>query len=137
MGRYDLNSPHLVAAFEQLQQQETAPGSWALGGQDCPSETMSEKRITVIPFLQGKLTRDGKLSEPDIYSILDQWLERHPEVWGRERDIRISRGGITLPGGVQTESVRVTFAHSDDLEGYDSSQDADLYGQFLAEYQSE
>jgi hypothetical protein len=73
---------------------------------------MSEKRITLIPFLHGKVTRDGKLSEPDIDFILKRWLERHPEVRGRERDIRISRGGITLPGGVQTESVRVTITHS-------------------------
>ena len=33
---------------------------------------MPPKRITIIPDLHGKLTRDGKLSEPDIYWILDK-----------------------------------------------------------------
>ena len=40
---------------------------------------MNPKRITIIPFLHGKLTRDGKMSEPDIYWIMEKWLDRHPE----------------------------------------------------------
>ena len=31
MGSYKINNPRLVAAFDQLQRQETAPGRWALG----------------------------------------------------------------------------------------------------------
>lgn len=46
-------------------------------------------RIVVIPFLHGKVTADGKLSEPDIYFILEKWLARHPEFRGREREFRI------------------------------------------------
>ena len=41
---------------------------------------MPQKRITIIPPLHGKITRDDKMSEPDIYWILEKWLERHPEV---------------------------------------------------------
>jgi hypothetical protein len=41
---------------------------------------MNEKRITIIPHIEGKITGDGKVSEPDIYWIMDKWLERHPEI---------------------------------------------------------
>ena len=90
-------------------------------------------RIVVVPFLHGKLTADGKLSEPDIYFILEQWLERHPEFRGREREFRISRGYMRLPGGFKTELVRVTADFSLDLAGYDPAPDSDLYKYFLAE----
>ncbi len=33
---------------------------------------MRTKRIEIIPALHGKLTRDGKLSEPDIYYSLEK-----------------------------------------------------------------
>jgi hypothetical protein len=39
---------------------------------------MQAKRIEIIPALHGKLTRAGKLSEPEIDYILGKWLERHP-----------------------------------------------------------
>ena len=65
---------------------------------------MPGKRITIIPRIHGKLTRDHKMSEPDIYWILDKWLERHPEVKGRERDIQIARGRWTLPEVIRTNS---------------------------------
>ena len=32
MSSYDLDDPRLIAAFEALQRQETAPGYWSLGG---------------------------------------------------------------------------------------------------------
>jgi hypothetical protein len=50
MGRYDLDNSRLVAAFEHLQRQETAPGLWALGG-------------TALPFggeLQGRFPLVGR-----------------------------------------------------------------------------
>ena len=63
---------------------------------------MNPKRITIIPFIHGKLTRDGKMSEPDIYWIMEKWLERHPEIKTRMQDVRVSRGTMTLPhGGTQ------------------------------------
>jgi hypothetical protein len=34
----------------------------------------------MIPFIHGKLTRDGKMCEPDIDWIMDKWLERHPKI---------------------------------------------------------
>jgi hypothetical protein len=91
------------------------------------------KRITIIPRIHGKLTRDRKMSEPDIYWILEKWLERHPEIKGRERDIQIIRGRWTLPEGIRTEVISAAILPGDDIEGYDPAQDADLYEYFLAE----
>jgi hypothetical protein len=94
---------------------------------------MPPKRITIIPSIHGKLTRDRKMSEPDIYWILEKWLERHPEVKGRERDIRIISGQWTLPQGIKTEVISASILAGDDIAGYDPAQDADLYEYFLAE----
>jgi hypothetical protein len=94
---------------------------------------LAPKRITIIPDLHGKLTRDGQVSEPDIYWIIEKWLERHPEVKGRERDIQITRGRWTLPEGIRTEVISASILPGDDIEGYDPAQDADLYEYFLAE----
>ena len=96
-------------------------------------KTTPPKRITIIPPIHGKLTRDRKMSEPDIYWILEKWLERHPEVKGRERDIQITRGRWTLPEGIRTEVISASIVPGDDLAGYDPAQDADLYEYFLAE----
>ena len=94
---------------------------------------MPPKRITIIPRIQGKLTRERKMSEPDIYWILEKWLERHPEVKGRERDIQITRGRWTLPEGIRTEVISASILPGDDIAGYDPAHDADLYEYFLAE----
>jgi len=94
---------------------------------------MNPERITIIPRIHGKLTSDHKMSEPDIYWIMEKWLERHPEVKGRERDIRIVRGTWTLPQGVKTDVISVSMVAGDDIEGYDPAQDADLYAYYLAE----
>jgi hypothetical protein len=94
---------------------------------------LAEKRITIIPRIHGKLTRDRKMSEPDIYWILEKWLERHPEVQGRERDIQITRGRWTLPEGIPTEVISASILPGDDIAGYDPAQDADLYAYFLAD----
>ena len=83
---------------------------------------MKPKRITIIPDIHGKITRDGKMSEPDIYWIMEKWLERHPEVKGRERDIRIVRGTMTLPQGVKTDLISVSIVAGDDIEA--TQQDA-------------
>jgi hypothetical protein len=91
------------------------------------------KRITIIPALHGKLTRDRKMSEPDIYWILDKWLERHPEVRGPERDIQISSSRWTLPEGIRTELVSASIRFGEDIAGYDPAQDADLYEYYLAD----
>jgi hypothetical protein len=94
---------------------------------------MQTKRVTIIPSLHGKLTRDGKLSEPDIYYILDKWLERHPSFKGREQHIRIVRVQWTLREGIRTEVVSVSVVESEDIAGYDPAQDRDLYEYYLAE----
>ena len=60
---------------------------------------MPAKRITIILRIHGKLTRDRKMSEPDIFWILEKWLERPPEVKGRERDIQQNQIGFYLHRG--------------------------------------
>ena len=96
-------------------------------------KTMHPRRITIIPRTHGRLTRERKMSAPDIYWILEKWLERHPEVKGRERDIQITRGRLTLPEGIRAEVISVSILPGDDIAGYDPAQDADLYEYFVAE----
>ena len=96
---------------------------------------MNPKRITIIPSIHGKITRDGKISEPDIYWIMEKWLERHPEIKKRTQDIRVVRGVMTLVPGVKTDLIDVTIIAGDDIEGYDPAQDQDLYSYFLWEDQ--
>jgi hypothetical protein len=95
------------------------------------------KRVEIIPHLHGKITREGKLSEPDIYYIVEKWLARHPKLKARQRDIRIVRGRWTLPQGVRTEVVSVSILAGNDIAGYDSAEDAELYEYWLAEEQEE
>jgi hypothetical protein len=94
---------------------------------------LQAKRIEIIPALHGKLTPDGKLSEPDIYDILEKWLERHPTFKGREKEIRIVRGQWTVGEGIRTEVVTVSAVENEDIAGYDPAQDRDLYEYYLAE----
>jgi hypothetical protein len=93
----------------------------------------TQKRITLIPGICGKITHDGKLTEPDILYILQKWLDRHRQFKGREQEIRITSGRWTLPEGIRTEIVRATIAYSDEIAGYDPAEDADLYEFYLAE----
>lgn len=94
---------------------------------------MRPKRMTIIPAIHGKLTRDGKISEPDVCWILEKWLERHPEVNKRREDIRISGGQWTTEDGLKTEVLTVSIVAGDDVAGYDPEQDADLYEYWKAE----
>lgn len=91
------------------------------------------RRVTIIPRIHGKLTRDRKISEPDIHWILEKWLDRHPEVKGRARDIRITTGLWTLPEGIRTEVISASILPGEEIAGYDPAQDADLYQYFLAD----
>jgi hypothetical protein len=93
--------------------------------------------MTIIPFIHGKLTRDGKMSEPDIYWIVDKWPERHPEIKKRTQDIRVTRGRMTLPHGGKTDLIRATIIVGEDIEGYDPAQDLDLYQYFLSDDQDD
>jgi hypothetical protein len=90
-------------------------------------------RIEIIPFLHGKQAVDGRLIEPDVHFILEKWLQRHPEFRGREREFRITRGQMRLPGGLRTDLVRVTAEFGPDVAGYTPTQDVDLYEFFLAD----
>lgn len=80
----------------------------------------------IIPFLNGKLGKGGRLVEPDIDGILEKWLQRHPEFRGRKFH-------TIKTGGKETCLVRVTVDFSPDLAAYDPSEDADLYEAYLAE----
>jgi|GEM_PF-541121 len=101
------------------------------------STQMNPKRITIIPCIHGKLTRDGKMSEPDIYWIMEKWLERHPDIKTRTQDILVSRGTMTLPHGGKTDLIRATIIVGEDIEGYDPAQDLDLYEYFLSDDQGD
>jgi len=90
-------------------------------------------KIKIIPALHGKLTRDGKLSEPDIDFILEKWLERDPSFKGRENEIRVVRSRWTLREGIRTDVVSVSAIENEDIAGYDPAQDRDLYEYYLAE----
>ena len=92
-----------------------------------------EKRIKIIPAIHGKLTRDGKVCEPDIHWILEKWLERHPEIKKRQKDIRVLGGSWTTADGLKTEVITVSIVAANDLAGYDPEQDADLYEYWKAE----
>lgn len=94
---------------------------------------MPPKRITIIPAIHGKLTRGGKISEPDVYWILEKWLDRHPEINERREDIRISGGQWTAEGGLKTEVITVSILAGNDLADYDPERDADLYEYWKAE----
>jgi hypothetical protein len=98
---------------------------------------MNPKRITIIPFIHGKITHDGMISEPDIYWIMEKWLERHPEIKKRTQDIRVSRGTMTLPHGGKTDLIHATIIIGEDVEGYDPVQDLDLYEYFLLNEQGD
>ena len=77
------------------------------------------------------------MSEPDIYWIMDKWLERHPEIKKRTQDIRVVRGAMTLPNGAKTDLIRATIIAGEDINGYDPTQDQDLYAYFLSEDQGD
>jgi hypothetical protein len=101
------------------------------------SASMNEKRVTILPHIEGKITRDGKVSEPDIYWIMEKWLERHPEIKKGRQDIKISRGVKTLRPGIKTDVISVTIVAGDDIKGYDTAQDADLHEYYLNEERDE
>jgi hypothetical protein len=94
---------------------------------------MLGKRIQIIPRIHGKITRDGKVSEPDIHWILEKWLERHPEVKGREREIKILAGRWHTREGLETEVVSAFMPVCDELAGYNPADDVDLYEYYLAD----
>jgi hypothetical protein len=91
------------------------------------------RRVEIIPFIHGKITTDGKVSEPDIHWMLGRWLERHPEFALRRKDVQITRGATTTRDGLKTELMHATILESGDLCDYDPNEDRDLYEYFLAD----
>ena len=93
---------------------------------------MTKGRIVIIPFLHGKLTAYGQLVEPDIDSILEKWLERHPE--HRDKNYHVIRSkSYQVDDDIATVLVRVTADFDEELAVYNPADDADLYDEFLAE----
>ena len=97
------------------------------------AKATGEKRITIIPAIHGKLTHDGKVSEPDVYWIVEKWLERHPEIENCQDRIRALHGQWTTADGLKTEVITVSIVAGHDIAGYDPEQDADLYEYWKAE----
>jgi len=67
MGSYKINNPRLVAVFDQLQRRETAPGRWALGGDE-----LQDRFPLVGRFLDdGGLPAVSQLSPDQVGRALD------------------------------------------------------------------
>ena len=94
---------------------------------------VGKDRVTIIPRIHGKITKDGKVSEPDIQWIMEKWLERHPEFKNRTQDIAAIHGQWHTREGYRTEVVTVTISPGDDIAGYYPAQDVDLYAYGLAD----
>ena len=96
---------------------------------------MPKYRILIIPVLHGRLTADGKLTEPDIDGIFERWLDRHPQFRGPERDYQVIKAKVLSAEGIDVDKnfMWVTAEFSPDLAAYDPTDDADLYEEFLAE----
>ena len=97
------------------------------------TEAASNKRITIIPAIHGKLTYNRKVSEPDVAWLVEKWLERHPEFNNRAGRIRATGGQWTTEDGLRTEVITVSIVAGDDISDYDPEQDADLYEYWKAE----
>ena len=54
MSNYDLDNPRLIAAFEALQRQETAPGYWALGGTQMRFSDELQERFPLVGRFLGE-----------------------------------------------------------------------------------
>lgn len=48
MSSYDLDNPSLIAAFAELQRQETAPGQWSLGGTNLPFGVELQDQFSLV-----------------------------------------------------------------------------------------
>lgn len=92
-----------------------------------------KKRTTIIPAIHGKITRDGKICEPDVHWMLEKWLDRHLEIKKRQKDIRVLRGRWTTADGLKTAVITVSIVAGEDIAGYAPEQDADLYEYWKAE----
>jgi hypothetical protein len=97
------------------------------------AKAAGRKRITIIPAIHGKLTYDRKICEPDMAWIIEKWLDRHPEIRKRRKDIRVVTGRWHTEDGLETEVRSVSIVAGDDLAGYEPEQDADIYEYWKAE----
>ena len=79
------------------------------------------------------MTHGRKVSEPDIYWILENCLDRHPEIRKRRQDIRVVSGRWTTEDGLKTDVITVSITAGDDIAGYDPEQDSDIYEYWKAD----
>ena len=59
MSRYEIHNERLLAAFEELQREETAPGQWSLGGTSGPFGDELQERFPVVGRF---LNEDGRIT---------------------------------------------------------------------------
>jgi len=95
--------------------------------------SMGRKRLEIIPYIHGKITSEGKVSEPDMAWIIEKWRYRHPEF--KRRRIRVTTGIMTTEEGFPTKLRHATVAWSKDIAEYDPADDVDLYEYWLADDQ--
>ena len=125
MSASDLEPPSAESASDDMKSSDALS--------EDARNAMPSDRIEIILPIHGKLTYDGKVCEPDMYWIVEKWLQRHPEVAGRTHDIRVTRGRWTTEDGLPTEVVHGTITNGNDIAEYDPAQDTDLYEYWLAE----
>jgi hypothetical protein len=72
MSSYEIQNDRLIAAFEQLQQQETATGQWALGGTSLPFGKELQDRFPLVGrFLDGEgRVAASRLSPDQVAEVL-------------------------------------------------------------------
>ena len=109
----------------------TATGS--ITGVRSLAKAAGKKRVTFIAAIQGKLTYDGTICQPDIAWIIEKWLDRHPEIRKRRHEIRALGGRWSTEDGLRTEVVTVSIIADDDIADYDPGEDADIYEYWKAE----
>lgn len=97
------------------------------------AKAAGRERMTIIPAIHGKLTYDRKVCEPDMAWIIDKWLDRHPEIRKRRKDIWVVTGRWYTEDGLETEVRSVSIVAGDDLAGYEPEPDADIYEYWKAE----
>lgn len=71
MTSYDLDNPQLMAAFRELQRQETASGTWALGGTKLPFGRELQERFPLVGrFLSNNEAATSRLSPEAVATTL-------------------------------------------------------------------
>ena len=76
MESYDLDNQRLVAVFEELQRQETAPGRWGLGGTQLPFGSELQNRFPLAGRFFDELRRShiSQLTPEQVARVFKETL---------------------------------------------------------------